>query len=398
MSLKTAREHVVRAGRAVRGRRPLVEDPARRSARSASDSRRRHARASARARRARAPAAPVAGRPRARGRSACLGRRSRADHCRRLPADAYDGGVRLRLYHHSDGARVAYREPGPGPAVPGPFGAADPQGVGARGRTIWSDRYRVVLPDLPLHGDSEDRPRHPYTLDWFADVIGGLRGRGARAAAADRGHDAGAEIMLQATLAGGMHPRRLVLMPNRHARRSPSVARPRGMARGGDAPARCRPRPVCSLRPARCSRPRGPGALSPREPRAADDLIRHAFDDVPGNSSLARSWAKAARAWPLGRQSSCSTPIASWICRCSCCGPTATAVPALDRRRGPRAAAGRPAARTPAHRLPDGVRRPRRRRAGAGGVLRVGFSGAGRPPASCRSRPHRPRIPGYLFE
>ena len=26
-----------------------------------------------------------------------------------------------------------------------------------------SGRFRVVLPDLPLHGDSEDRPRHPYT-------------------------------------------------------------------------------------------------------------------------------------------------------------------------------------------------------------------------------------------
>ncbi len=37
-----------------------------------------------------------------------------------------------------------------------------------------ADRFRVVLPDLPLHGDSEDRPRHPYTLDWLADVMAGF--------------------------------------------------------------------------------------------------------------------------------------------------------------------------------------------------------------------------------
>jgi pimeloyl-ACP methyl ester carboxylesterase len=30
--------------------------------------------------------------------------------------------------------------------------------------------------------------------------------------------------------------------------------------------------------------------------------VRHAFADVPGNSSLARSWAKCARAWPRGAQ------------------------------------------------------------------------------------------------
>ena len=35
---------------------------------------------------------------------------------------------------------------------------------------------------------------------------------------------------------------------------------------------------------------------------AAANLVRHAFADVPGNSSLARSWAKFARAWPRGAQ------------------------------------------------------------------------------------------------
>ena len=58
-----------------------------------------------------------------------------------------------------------------------------------------ADRFRVVLPDLPLHGDSEDRWRHPYTLDWFAEVFGGFAAEvlGPRPLLA--GHDAGAEII-----------------------------------------------------------------------------------------------------------------------------------------------------------------------------------------------------------
>jgi pimeloyl-ACP methyl ester carboxylesterase len=42
--------------------------------------------------------------------------------------------------------------------------------------------------------------------------------------------------------------------------------------------------------------------LSARENPAAADLVRQAFADVPGNSALARSWAKCARSWPRGAQ------------------------------------------------------------------------------------------------
>jgi len=42
--------------------------------------------------------------------------------------------------------------------------------------------------------------------------------------------------------------------------------------------------------------------LSARSNPAACDLVRHAFADVPGNASLARSWARCARAWPRGPQ------------------------------------------------------------------------------------------------
>ena len=42
--------------------------------------------------------------------------------------------------------------------------------------------------------------------------------------------------------------------------------------------------------------------LSARANPAAADLFRHAFADVPGNSSLARSWSRCARSWPRGAQ------------------------------------------------------------------------------------------------
>ena len=136
-------------------------------------------------------------------------------HSRRPPARrlglcprTYDGAVRLRLYHHSDGARVAYREAGAGP----PLALLH---SGLLSHKEWepaveqlSDRFRVVLPDLPLHGDSEQRPRHPYTLDWFAEVMAGFCAEvlGARPLVA--GHDAGAEILLRAHRAGPARARR----------------------------------------------------------------------------------------------------------------------------------------------------------------------------------------------
>jgi pimeloyl-ACP methyl ester carboxylesterase len=44
------------------------------------------------------------------------------------------------------------------------------------------------------------------------------------------------------------------------------------------------------------------GGAGPRPPAEPRDLARQAFADVPGNSNLARSWAKAARSWPRGAQ------------------------------------------------------------------------------------------------
>src|SRR5438270_5546728 len=123
--------------------------------------------------------------------------------------------MRLRLYHHPDGARVAYRELGAGPALALLHSGLLSHKEWEPAVAQLADRYRVVLPDLPLHGDSEQRPRHPYTRDWFAEVMAGFAAEvlGPRPLLA--GHDAGAEILLRALERSLVTPSRLVLMPNR---------------------------------------------------------------------------------------------------------------------------------------------------------------------------------------
>ena len=208
--------------------------------------------------------------------------------------------MRLRLYHHPDGARVAYRECGAGP----PLALIH---SGMLSHKEWepsveqlSAHFRVVLPDLPLHGDSEDSPDHPYTLDWFAEVLGGFAADVLGPSPLIGGHGAGAEVVLQAVAGNRMRPRRLVLMPNR-LHLAPERARARviwrtatmaGAIPGLDRVAGYGMRSVFS--------PQLGSRLSVRGNPAARDLLRHAFADAPGNPALAHSWAKCARAWPSG--------------------------------------------------------------------------------------------------
>jgi pimeloyl-ACP methyl ester carboxylesterase len=210
--------------------------------------------------------------------------------------------MRLRLYHHRDGARVAYRE----------FGAGPPLALlhsGLLSHKEWepaveqlADRFRVVLPDLPLHGDSENNPRHPYTPDWFAEVLGGFVTEvlGPRPLLA--GHDVGAEILLHGVRTGDIRPARLVLMPNRmHAPPAHPIMRGAWRWTAGAAAVPGLDR-LLSHGTRLMFPPQRAQRLSARGNPAAADLVRHAFADVPGNSSLARSWAKCARAWPRGAQ------------------------------------------------------------------------------------------------
>jgi pimeloyl-ACP methyl ester carboxylesterase len=207
--------------------------------------------------------------------------------------------VRLRLYHHHDGARVAYRETGTGPGIVLLHSLGLSHREFAPIVSSLSERFRVVVPDLPLHGDSEDRPRHPYTLDWLAEVIAGF----AREVVGTRpligGHDLGAEILLQAVATGRLEPARIVLMPNRlHRRGEYGAGRSlwRAACRAAALPGLDR---LLAHAAAAVFRPALGERLSAQRNPAARDLIRHAFADVPGNGNRARSWAKFVRRWPV---------------------------------------------------------------------------------------------------
>jgi pimeloyl-ACP methyl ester carboxylesterase len=210
--------------------------------------------------------------------------------------------VRLRLYHHPDGARVAYRELGSGPPLALLHSAL-------LSHMEWEplvehlcERYRVVLPDLPLHGDSEDRPRHPYTIDWFADVLGGFAADVLGPRPLIAGHGIGAEIVMHAIATDRLSPSRLVLMGNRlhlpeqHAR---ARAAWRIATRAGAVPGLDR---LLAHAAPLVFHPSVGLKLSARGEPATRDLVRHAFADVPGNPNLMRSWAKFARHWPRGAQ------------------------------------------------------------------------------------------------
>jgi len=210
--------------------------------------------------------------------------------------------MRLRLYHHHDGARVAYRETGAGPALT----LLHSLGLSHREWepivTPLAARFRVVLPDLPLHGDSEDRPRHPYSPDWLADVLVGFCREVIGPHPLVAGHDIGAELLLRAVCAGLLQPSRIVLMPNRLHRREEF----RGRRAAWRAACRAAALPGLDRMLARAAtlvfRPAMGERLSAQRNPAARDLVRHAFADVAGNGNRARSWAKFARRWPTGAQ------------------------------------------------------------------------------------------------
>jgi len=208
--------------------------------------------------------------------------------------------MRLRLYHHRDGARVAYRETGAGPAL------VLLHSLGLTHRE-WepvveplAGRFRLLLPDLPLHGDSEDRPRHPYTRDWMVDVIAGFCAEAAGPRPLLGGHDLGAELLLRGTGDGRLDPARLVVMPTRLHRTAPNQGRVtawRAACRAAALPGLDR----ALAHGARLAfRPSLGERLSAQRNPAARDLVRHAFADVGGDGTRARAWARFAREWPGG--------------------------------------------------------------------------------------------------
>ncbi len=210
--------------------------------------------------------------------------------------------MKLRLYHHPDGARVAYREAGTGPAL----ALLHSKGLSHR---EWepvvdelSHRYRLVLPDLPLHGDSEDLPHHPYTPEWLAAVLAGFLHDACGPRPLVAGHGTGAQLALRAVANHELRPARLVLTPSAlHAR--PPVS---GLERVGRRVVRAAVVPgldrvlaragALALRPSRGDRLTATGASGAR------DLVRHATMDLGGNGNRVRAWAKAAHRWPSAAQ------------------------------------------------------------------------------------------------
>jgi pimeloyl-ACP methyl ester carboxylesterase len=208
--------------------------------------------------------------------------------------------VKLRLYHHHDGARIAYREAGTGP----PLVLLHSKGLSHR---EWepvveelSHRHRLVLPDLPLHGDSEDRPAHPYTLAWTTEVLGAFVHDVGGPRPLVGGHEMGALIAIEATLRGALRPGRLILMPNpmhRRPHRSLLELGVAGAVRTAVVPGVGR---VLSHVGSLALRPRlGDGLTATGNP-AARDLVRHAIMDLGGNGNRVRGWARAARGFPHG--------------------------------------------------------------------------------------------------
>lgn len=203
--------------------------------------------------------------------------------------------MKLRLYHHPDGARVAYREAGTGPGLAILHSATLSHREWAPVVDDLALRYRVVLPDLPLHGDSEDRPRHPYTLEWLGEVMAGFVRDTCGPRPLVAGHELGAELLLRATAHRQLAPAKLVLMPFALHRSEPRRRLWRMAARTGGVPGMDR---VVAHGVKLAMRPEQGVRMTAQRNPAARDLIRHAVADAGGNANLARSWAKFARVWP----------------------------------------------------------------------------------------------------
>lgn len=204
--------------------------------------------------------------------------------------------MKLRLFHHHDGARVAYRERGTGPTLVLLHAALLTHRELERLVEPLADRFRVVLPDLPLHGDSEDRPHHPYSPAWFAEVMAAFCHDIGGARPVVGGHGLGGDVLVDAVASGRLTPSRLVLMPCALHRR-PVAGRWRMAARAAGLPGADR---VAGHLARRLISPDQAQRRAAGQDPAARDLVTHALADVGGNANLARSWSRFARTWPRG--------------------------------------------------------------------------------------------------
>jgi pimeloyl-ACP methyl ester carboxylesterase len=206
--------------------------------------------------------------------------------------------MRLRLWHAGDGARIAYREAGTGP----PLVLVHSAGLSHRefepAVEGLAHRFRLILPDLPAHGDSEDRPRHPYSFDWLADVLAAFCGDVGGRRPLVGGHGLGGDLLVRAIERERLAPGRLALLPCR-LHRPPERPKMHGAwlsaARAAGLPGLDR---IAGHAVKLAYRPERGTALTARGVPEAADLVRHATADVGGNANLARSWARLAGELP----------------------------------------------------------------------------------------------------
>src|SRR5262249_14324486 len=138
---------------------------------------------------------PLRHEPRRRGRPADprhvvhAGGRRRAvdgDRLRRRAARAaadrglhggHPGAAMSTTIRHSDvmvdGMRLRVAEAGQGPTLILVHGLTASHAVWELTLAAFADRWRVIAPDLPGHGES-DKPDAPYTIDFFAGMVRSL--------------------------------------------------------------------------------------------------------------------------------------------------------------------------------------------------------------------------------
>ena len=248
------------------------------------------------------------------------------DHGGRGYAGKLSRAVKLRLYHHPDGARIAYREAGTGP----PLALLHSKGLTHREFEPVVDalahRHRVVLPDLPLHGASEDRPTHPYSPEWLTELLAGFLARHLRAAAAGRRP----RRRRAARAARGRRAARCSRPSSSCCRTRCTPSPPRsGLEKAGSVAVRARGRP--GLRPAARARRRARAAPEPRRPADRHRRPRRARPrapraDRPRRQRQPRPLVGQGRAALAARRAEgpARRLRGGWTSRCCCCGPTRT--------------------------------------------------------------------------
>ena len=208
--------------------------------------------------------------------------------------------MRLRLWHADDGARIAYREVGTGPPLVLVHSAGFSHREFEPAVEGLAHRFRLVLPDLPAHGDSEDRPRHPYTFDWMAGVLAAFCSDVGGRRPLVGGHGLGGDLLIRAMELGQLSPARMALLScrlHRPPERPKAYGAWLGAARAAGVPGLDR---VAGHAVKLAFRPERGIRLTARSVPEAQDLVRHAMADVGGNANLARSWARLARNLPRG--------------------------------------------------------------------------------------------------